>query len=107
MCLCLLLFSHQHPSPARIQGTATVSKLLPRVVTAFVVATSEAELVRRLVRRRTESDNALVKRAGTIREECTRMGEFQYVVVNEEGAVEAAARQLSAIIDAERCRTTR
>lgn len=87
-----------------VQGAATVRRLLPRVASAFIVAGSEAELVRRLVARGTESEAALVERAGTVREECARAGEFDYVVVNEEGGLERAAQRLAAIIDAERCR---
>ena len=90
-----------------LQGTATVRRLMPDCVTAFIAASSETELVRRLIRRKTDAPAELMKRAGTVREECRRMSEFQYVVVNGEGQMAAAARQLSAIIDAERCRTDR
>lgn len=80
---------------------------MPDVATAYIVAASEAELVQRLVHRKTESHAALVRRAGTIREESRRIGEFKYVVVNSEGGIERAAQQLSAIVDAERLRTDR
>ena len=87
-----------------VQGAATVRRLLPRVASVFVVAGSEAELVRRLAARGTESEDALIRRAGTVRQECARASEFDYVVVNEEGGLERAAQRLAAIIDAERCR---
>lgn len=87
-----------------VQGAATVRKLLPRVVSGFLVAGSERELVRRLVARGTEDDAALVRRAGTIRAECREALSFDYIIVNEEGGVERAAQQLAAILDAERCR---
>lgn len=90
-----------------VQGAATVRALLPGVVSVYIVAASEAELVQRLIERKTESEEALIKRAGTIRQECSRMSEFQYVIVNEQGGLEQAAKRLSAIIDAERCRTGR
>ena len=77
---------------------------MPQTVTAFIAASSERELVERLVARKTDSTEEQVKRAGTIKEECGRMAEFDYVVVNGKGQMEAAAQQLSAIIDAERCK---
>lgn len=90
-----------------VQGAATVRQLLPGAVSAYIVAASEAELVQRLVQRKTESLEALITRAGTIRRECERLDEFEYVIVNEEGGAERAVRQLAAIVDAERCRLGR
>ena len=90
-----------------VQGAATVRRLLPDAVSVYIVAASEAELVDRLVRRKTESLEGLITRAGTIKRECERIGEFEYVVVNAEGSADDAVRQLSAIVDAERCRPAR
>jgi guanylate kinase len=87
-----------------LQGTETVRRLMPDVVTAFIAASSEAELVHRLVQRKTEDAEALLQRASTAREEVKQMRDFDYVVVNRGGEMEAAAARLSAIIDAERCR---
>lgn len=87
-----------------VQGAATVRQLMPRVVSIYVTASSEAELVQRLVSRKTETTEALIKRVRTLKDECKRMGEFEYVVVNKEGASDIAAAQMAAIIDAERCR---
>jgi guanylate kinase len=87
-----------------VQGAATLRERLPHVVSAFLVAGTERELVRRLLSRGTEDDAALIKRASTIQAECQEASSFDYVVVNEEGGVERAAQQLAAILDAERCR---
>jgi guanylate kinase len=87
-----------------VQGAATVRKLLPRVVSVYIVASSEAELAQRLLDRKTESADALIERVRTLKGECERMGEFEYVVVNQTGASDRAASQLAAIVDAERCR---
>lgn len=87
-----------------VQGAATVRQLLPRVVSVYIVASSEAELVQRLLDRQTESREALVERVRTLKGECERIGEFEYVVVNETGSSDRAAAQLAAIVDAERCR---
>lgn len=90
-----------------VQGAATMRTLLPGVVSVFIVAQSESELVTRLVERKTDAGEALLRRVGTMQAECARMGEFEYVVVNAEGGLETAARKLSAIVEAERARTGR
>ena len=87
-----------------VQGAATVRASLQGVVSVFIVAQTEKELVERLVQRKTESVDSLVKRVSTVKEELGRMHEFEYVVVNAEGALDAAAEQLCAIIDATKCR---
>ena len=87
-----------------VQGAATVRQLMPRVVSVYVAAGSEAELVHRLVSRKTETTEALIERVRTLKQECERITEFDYVIVNKEGASDAAAAQMAAIVDAERCR---
>jgi guanylate kinase len=89
-----------------VQGAETVRKLMPRVVSVFVTASSEAELVKRLVSRKTETTEALIERVRTLKQECERISEFEYVIVNKKGAADAAAAQLAAIVDAERCRAS-
>lgn len=87
-----------------VQGAATVRQLMPRVVSVYVAAASEAELVQRLVRRKTETTEALIERVRTLKQECERISEFEYVIVNKAGASDAAAAQMAAIVDAGRCR---
>ena len=87
-----------------VQGAATVRRLLPRVVSVYITASSEAELVHRLVARKTESVEALIERVRTLKVECERLSEFEYVIVNKTGASDVAAAQLASIVDAERCR---
>jgi hypothetical protein len=50
-----------------IQGAATVRKLLPGVVSVFLVAESEAQLVARLVSRKTEPVDKMLTRVQTAR----------------------------------------
>lgn len=61
--------------PAPVQGAATVRKLLPGVVSVFLVAESEAQLVARLVSRKTEQMDKMMTRVqtarwGRLRERC-------------------------------------
>jgi guanylate kinase len=62
-------------------------------------------LLKRLRARKTESDATLQRRLATMREELTRIPEFDYVVVNRDGQLDSAVEAIVAIMRAERCRT--
>ena len=59
-----------------VQGAATVRKLVPNAITIFLTTETEAELVRRLRERRTESYEGLNLRIATARQEMKRIHEF-------------------------------
>ena len=90
-----------------VQGAATVRKMMPDAAFVFVAAESEAALARRLASRGTETPEELAGRIQTAREEMARVGEFDYVVINEDGGLDAAAHRLAAVVDAERTRRGR
>jgi len=87
-----------------VQGAATIRKLVPEAVLIFLTASSEKELLRRLKRRKTETPEELERRIATVREEMKRLPEFDYVVVNRDGALDEAVKTIAAIITAEKCR---
>ena len=87
-----------------VQGAATIRKLVPEAVLIFLTASSEKELLRRLKRRKTETPEELKRRIATVREEMKRLPEFDYVVVNRDGALDEAVKTIAAIITAEKCR---
>ncbi len=88
-----------------VQGAATVRSIMPDAILVFLVAGSEEELLARLRKRGTESDEALQLRIATLREEMDRVLEFDYVVVNRDGQLDRAVEKIAAIITAEKCRT--
>lgn len=88
-----------------VQGAAVVRGKVPNAVTIFLTAESEAELVRRLELRNTESPDQLKMRCVTARQELRRAAEFDYVVANRENRLDETVGQLLAIITAEKCRT--
>lgn len=90
-----------------VQGAETVRNLMPGVVSIFLVAESEAVLVKRLVGRNTEGLDKTLVRVETARQELQRIGEFDYVVVNREGGLDACAQQIAAIIDSNKLRVAR
>jgi len=88
-----------------IQGARTVKSLLPMAITVFVLPESEEELLARLRKRRTESEEALEERLAMVREEFQRIPEFDYAVVNRHCLLDRAVEDVMAILRAEHCRT--
>ncbi|KAL0926929.1 hypothetical protein M5K25_003185 [Dendrobium thyrsiflorum] len=88
-----------------VQGAATLRSILGNsAIFLFLVAESEEVLVRRLVDRKTETSEMLLVRIATAREEVKCMRDFDYVVVNAEGKLDAAVKLVESIIDAEKAR---
>lgn len=68
-----------------IQGAQTLRRILgSSAVFVFLVAESEVAMVERLVDRKTESQEELLVRVATAREEVRHLKSFDYVVVNAE-----------------------
>ena len=87
-----------------VQGAATVRRIAPEALTIFVMPASLAELQSRLAQRGTEDSDEMRRRLQEATVELGRMAEFDYRVVNRNGALEAAVRDIDAIIAAEKCR---
>ena len=87
-----------------VQGAASIRQLIPNVVTIFLTAESEDELVRRLHERKTEDEDKLKMRVATARQELKRFVEFDYVVVNRENELDETVNQVISIITAEKSR---
>ncbi len=84
-----------------VQGAMTIRRLVPEAVLIFLLAGSEAELENRLRARETETPDSLKLRMATAREELKRIEEFDYVVINREGALGEAVNAVISIIRAE------
>lgn len=84
-----------------VQGAATVRKLAPEAVLIFITTSSEEELVRRLKRRKTETDEDLRLRIATARQELKRVDEFDYVIINQDGCLNQTIQTVISIIEAE------
>lgn len=87
-----------------VQGAATIRKLVPNVITIFLNAESEEELIRRLRDRKTETEGKLKMRIATARQELKRLKEFDYAVVNRLNKQEETANAVLSIIFAEKSR---
>lgn len=87
-----------------VQGAATLKKLVPDAVFVFLLPPSLESLERRLRRRRTEPEEYLQIRLHAARLEINEVEKFDYAIVNEDDALDDTAKQIQAIIQAEKCR---
>jgi guanylate kinase len=88
-----------------VQGARAVRLAFPDAVLVFILPPSGDELVRRLSRRASEAAAERVRRMRTAREELVAVGEFDYVVLNDD--FQGALRAIEGIIAAERHRVAR
>jgi guanylate kinase len=88
-----------------VQGAETVRSRSPQAVLIFLSTRDEQELIQRLRRRRTESEESLKIRVETARHEYEKIDLFDYYVINAEGKLDEAVDTILAIIKAEHHRT--
>ena len=87
-----------------VQGAAAVKATVPDALLVFVVPPSLEALFRRLRARATETAEELEVRQRNAAIELARAGDYDQVVVNEDGQVERTAGRIDEIIRAERAR---
>jgi len=87
------------------QGAAQLRRRYPEAVLVFIVAPSMAELEQRLRERRSDADREIARRLDRAREEIAMWRQYDYLIVNRD--LKEAVDQLTAIIVAERARTSR
>ncbi|AGG07146.1 guanylate kinase [Dehalococcoides mccartyi] len=87
-----------------VQGAASIKKIVPNAVFIFLMPPDMDELTRRLEHRLTESPESLRRRLATAPLEIEKLPNFDYVVVNPEGEIDNAVREIMSIIAAEHCR---
>ncbi len=88
-----------------IQGAMQVKRHFPEGVFLFLIPPSATELEARILGRGTETEESFQKRFGAARHELARMGEYDYVIVND--FVDSACKAIEAIILAEHCSVKR
>lgn len=87
-----------------VQGAAAVKSTVPDALLVFVVPPSLEALFRRLRARATETAEELEVRQRNAAVELARAGDYDHVVVNDDGKVARTARRIDEIIRAERAR---
>ena len=85
-----------------IQGARQVREKMPEAVLIFIIPPSLEELRNRLVKRGTDTPEAIEGRLTRARQECAEADFYDYLIVNDDLA--QAAAEFSAILAAEHCR---
>lgn len=88
-----------------VQGARQMKSGYPQAVAVFVLPPSLAELERRLRARATDAEDVIRRRLARAREEIDERWSYDYGIVNAD--LEASVRRFAAIVEAERCRTSR
>jgi guanylate kinase len=87
-----------------VQGAASIKLLAPGAVLVFIAPSSLDHLEARIRARGADDEATVQRRLATATEEMARCGEFDYVIVNELGRLEATADRLLEVLEAERLR---
>jgi len=90
-----------------VTGASTVRWKLPNAITIFLRPAALEELLPRLEKRGTETDEERRIRLETADREMQRMSDYDYVIVNQSDRLDQAMLDLKAIIVAERLRLCR
>lgn len=87
-----------------VEGAAATRRQIPDAVLIFITPPTVEELEWRLRQRRTESEESLRRRLDAAMRELARIPEYDYLVINHRGQLEAAVAEIRHIIAAEHCR---
>ncbi len=90
-----------------VDGAAQIKKKYPDSITIMLIPPDIKVLEERLRSRGTEEDSVVRARVDRAREEITLAAGYDYIVVNEDGAVEDCAKKILAIMSAEKFRYSR
>jgi guanylate kinase len=84
------------------QGAAQVRKLMPQAISIFVLPPSVAALRERLSGRGQDAEDVIARRVAAARDDMSHVGEFDYVIINDDFAT--ASLDLQAVVRAQRLR---
>ena len=85
------------------QGAAQVRQLIPEAIGIFILPPSFETLLARLNKRAQDAPDVIARRLAAAREEISHVGEFDYVIINDNFS--QAAQDLISIVLAQRLRT--
>lgn len=88
-----------------VQGALKIKELIPEAICVFILPPSMKELRNRLVARKTESKDKIIKRFTSAYQEINELSKYNYVVTNDK--VNKAVEKVKAILLSEKCRVDR
>ncbi len=81
-----------------IQGARAVKEKYPNIISIFITAENIEEIEKRIRARGKDDEETIRRRLSEIKKETEAEKEYNYIIVNREGAVAAAAEELYEII---------
>ncbi len=88
-----------------VQGALKVKHLVKEAIFVFIMPPTMKDLVLRLKKRGTESDDKILRRFKKAYQEVNEVSKYNYVVVNDD--LDKATRKVNAIIEAQKCMVDR
>lgn len=88
-----------------VQGALKIKHKLPEAIFIFIMPPTMKDLVKRLKKRGTETNDKIVERFKKAYKEINEISKYNYVVVNDE--LDKATRKVNSIIEAQKCRVDR
>ena len=82
------------------QGALQVRRLMPQALSIFILPPSIGALRARLTGRAQDEDEVIARRVAAAREDMSHVGEFDYVIINDDFAT--AASELQAVVKVSR-----
>ena len=90
-----------------VEGAMQIKRLFPDSVAVMLIPPCYELLESRLRGRGTETEEVILRRLARARAEVEQMGDYDYVVVNEENMADKCAAEIAAVICAEHLRAPR
>jgi guanylate kinase len=90
-----------------VQGAAKIKSIYPQAISIFLIPENQGEWFDRLGERRLTDEKDIDTRIETVQAELKSIGQFDYVVVNEQNMLDKTVDIIEAIITAEHHRTNK
>lgn len=88
-----------------VQGALEIKHKVPEAVFIFIMPPSMKDLIIRLKKRGTETNDKIIERFKKAYKEINEISKYNYVVVNDE--LDKATKKINSIIEAQKCRVDR
>lgn len=88
-----------------VQGALKIKHKVPEAVFIFIMPPSMKDLIIRLKKRGTETNDKIIERFKKAYKEINEISKYNYVVVNDE--LDKATKKINSIIEAQKCRVDR
>lgn len=88
-----------------VQGALKIKHLVPEAIFVFIMPPTMKDLVLRLKKRGTESDDKILTRFRKAYQEINELSKYNYVVVNDD--LDKATKKVNSIIEAQKCMVDR